>query len=274
MSTGPHVYVLGTNDYELARLRLQQEVWGGVLERFLDRIAIRAGARVLDVGCGPGFALDALRTRAGEQGEVVGLDESPTWRAAAEARIAELGWRNVRFVLGRAEDLQRDARGFDLIFARWVFSFVRDPAGLVARLASALAPGGVLAIQDYNHEGVSLFPPSEGFEAAVRGTRALYASRGGDPWIAGRLPGLLAAAGLEQIALDCDVLCGGPSSPAFRWADAFFPYHSTNMVAAGVLTPVERELFLAEWAARATDRSAIFFSPIVVSIAARKLPAS
>jgi SAM-dependent methyltransferase len=270
MTASPREYVLGTNDYELERLRLQQEVWGGVLERFLDRIGLRPGARILDLGCGPGFALEALRARAGEQGEVIGLDESPTWRAAAEARIAEKGWRNVRFVLGRAEELERDARGFDLVFSRWVFSFVRDPGALVARLARALAPGGLMAIQDYNHEGISLFPPSEGFKAVVRGTRALYASRGGDAWIAARLPGLMAAAGLEVCNLDCDVLCGGPGSPAFRWADAFFPYHSSNMVTAGVITPDERERFLADWSARAADPAAMFFSPIVVSIAARK----
>jgi SAM-dependent methyltransferase len=263
-------YVLGTSGHELERLRLQQEVWSGVLERFLDRLELREGARVLDLGCGPGFALDALRARAGERGEVIGLDESTTWQAAVEERIAERKWRNVRFVLGRAEALATDARGFDLIFSRWMFSFVRDPLALVERLARSLAPGGQLAIQDYNHEGVSLFPPSEGFRAIVRATRALYASRGGDPFVAGKLPGCLRAAGLELTSLDTDVLCGGPNSPAFRWADAFFPYHSEGMVAAGLLTPAERELFLAEWAEHAANPDALFFSPIVVSIAGRR----
>jgi SAM-dependent methyltransferase len=269
-AASPKEYVLGTSSHELERLRLQQEVWSGVLERFLERLELRDGARVLDLGCGPGFALDALRARAGERGEVIGLDESPTWQAAVEQRIAERRWRNVRFVLGRAEELEPDARGFDLIFSRWVFSFVRDPGALIERLARALAPGGTLALQDYNHEGISLFPPSEGFRAIVRATRALYASRGGDAWVAGRLPRFLRAAGFEIRSLDTDVLCGGPGSPAFRWADAFFPYHSAGMVASGVLAPDERERFLAEWAERAADPDSLFFSPIVVSIAAQR----
>jgi len=267
-------YVLGTGGHELARLVLQQEVWGGVTRRFLERVGLRCGARVLDLGCGPGLVLADLRQLVGPQGEVVAFDESPAWRHPVEELVARCGWRNVRFVQGRAQEADLGEQPFDLVFARWVLSFVAEPAALLARLAAALAPGGLLAVQDYNHEGISLFPPSEGFRAVVRGTRALVASRGGDSWIAGRLPALMRSAGLELAQLDADVLCGGPGSPAFRWADAFFPYHSASMVRAGVLAAWERERFLEEWRARSADPAAVFFSPIVVSIAGRRpLPA-
>ena len=77
-----------------------------------------------------------------------------------------------------------------------------------SRFARALRPGGVLAVQDYNHEGVSLFPASAGFLAVIEATRRLYASRGGDTWIAGRLPRLYADAGLEL----CDLRPNVPSN--------------------------------------------------------------
>ena len=41
---------------------------------------------------------------------------------------------------------------YDLIFARWVFLFMPDPAERIAQLAAALRPGGVLAIEDYERE--------------------------------------------------------------------------------------------------------------------------
>jgi hypothetical protein len=151
-----------------------------------------------------------------------------------------------------------------------VLSFLPDVAAVVAKLAVSLRPGGVLAVQDYNHEGISLFPESEGFRAVVRATRALYASKGGDTWVAARLPGLARAAGLEPFELAPHVIAGGPSSPAFQWADAFFPHHSEPMQAAGVLSAAERELFLREWEARKRDPNSVFFSPIVVDFAARK----
>lgn len=262
-------YVLGTDDAELARLAFQHEVWGEVTERLLDQLELAPGARVCDLGCGPGLVLEGLRARVGASGLVLGVDESPRWEELVRARIAASGWRNVRFQRSRLEELALEPGGWDALFARWVLSFPPEPGALLARLARALAPGGRIALLDYNHEGLSLFPESAGFRAVVRATRALYASRGGDVWIAGRLPGLLRAAGLEVEPPRVDVLCGGPDSPAFRWADAFFPHHSAGMVAAGVLSAEERELFLGEWAERRADPDAMFFSPLVVSIVAR-----
>src|SRR5436853_3655529 len=72
-------YVLGTNQDELDRLGFQHEVWGGVTRAFLDRIGVARGWRCLDLGCGPGFVVDDLRQRVGEEGAVVALDESPLW---------------------------------------------------------------------------------------------------------------------------------------------------------------------------------------------------
>lgn len=263
-------YVLGTDERELARLEFQQSVWGGVTERFLDRLAIPPGARCLDVGCGPGFVVESLRARAGDSGEVTALDESPRWMASLSRRAAERGWKNVKLVEGTVESAPLEEGAYDVVFLRWVLSFLERPGDVVRRLAAALRPGGVLAIQDYNHEGVSLFPESDGFRAVVAATRRLYATRHGDPWVAARLPRLFAEAGLEPPELTPNVLCGGPGSPAFRWADLFFVPHSESMVRAGVLREEDRAAFLRDWEERRRDPHAMFFSPIVVDASARK----
>jgi SAM-dependent methyltransferase len=263
-------YVLGANPVELARLTLQQEVWGAMTERFLDRLQVQPGWRVLDLGCGPGLLLESLRRRVGPTGQVDALDESPVWMALLRAKSAERGWTNVRLLHAHIEEARLDEGAYDLVFSRWVMEFLPRPAEKISRLARALKVGGLLALEDYNHEGISLFPESEGFRAVVRATRALWASRGGDMFLAGRLPGFFRAAGLEPLPLETTVLAGGPDSGVFRWADAFFPPHSENMVKAGLLTAAEREQFLREWAERKSDRDALFFSPIVVDAAARR----
>jgi SAM-dependent methyltransferase len=198
------------------------------------------------------------------------LDPSPVWHEALERRAREGGWKNVRLLRARAEDAGLEDGAYDLIFARWLFQFLPDPGALVRHVARALRPGGVLAIQDYDHEGISLFPESAGFRAVVRATRALVASRGGNAFVAGDLPRHLRAAGLAVEPVGATVLCGGPASPAFRWAGSFFVPHSENMVRAGVLTEEERGLFLREWAAREADPDAMFFSPIVAEVAGRR----
>jgi SAM-dependent methyltransferase len=263
-------YVLGTDEAELARLTLQQEVWGPTTEAFLDRVGVPAGARCLDVGCGPGLLVESLRRRVGPRGRVDALDESPAWHAHLERLSRERRWENVSLLRARVEDAALEDGAYDVVLARWVLSFLPHVERVVARLARALAPGGVLVVQDYNHEGVSLFPESEGFRAIVQATRRLYAQGGGNAWVAGRLPRDLRAGGLRLERYDPTVLCGGPTSPAFRWADAFFPLHAERMVARGVLSPEDRDRFLRDWDARRRDPDAVFFSPILVSVSARR----
>ncbi len=263
-------YVLGTSDHELDRLRLQQEVWSEVTAGFLDALGIQEGWRALDLGCGPGLVLEGLRRRVGPAGSVLAVDESERWIRHVEAHIRTQGWRNASALRSRIEELELEDSSFDLVFLRWVLGFLPEPGAVVRRLARLLRAGGVLAVMDYNHEGISLFPRSGGFDAVVRGTRRLYASRGGDTWIMGRIRGLFRAAGLLPDAFQPHVIAGGPSSSAFRWADAFFPFHVDGMVEAGVVTREERAAFLAEWAARRADPDAVFFSPIVVGASARR----
>lgn len=263
-------YVLGTNEKELARLALQQEVWGHVTEAFLDRVRVPAGGRCLDLGCGPGFVVESLRRRVGDSGRVDAFDESPVWHAHLARLAAERRWSNVRLLEARVEDAALEEGAYDLVLARWVLSFLPGVDRLVARLSRSLRPGGVLAVEDYNHEGISLFPESDGFRAVVRATRAMWASRGGDMWIAGRLPGWMRSAGLEVVDTTPTVLCGGPESGVYRWADAFFPAHAGRMVEAGLLTPEERARFDADWAERLGNPDARFFSPILVDVAGRR----
>lgn len=261
--------MLGTHRAELDRLRLQQELWAPVTNRFLDRLKIQPGWRVLDLGCGPGFVTLELRERVGPEGEVVGLDRAEHWLEHLRRAAAERGFDNVTVRNDDATALE-DRDRFDLVFSRWVVSFLPEPQPLIRRLARALAPGGTLAIQDYNHEGVSLFPRSEAFDAAIRATRALYTGGGGDPWIAGRLPALFSRAGLEETVFETTVLCGGPDSPAFRWAHAFFPAFIDTFTERGLMTREERDRFEADWAERRADPTSRFFSPIVVDAAARR----
>jgi SAM-dependent methyltransferase len=266
-------YPLGTSDQELERLTFQHEVWGPVTRAFLARIGVGRGARVLDLGCGPGLVTFDLAELVGPRGEVVALDESARWIEHVERELEQRRLPNVRTLRARIQEVELAPESFDFVITRWVLSFLPDPASVVSRIARALKPGGVFAIEDYNHEGVSVFPESEGFRAIVRATRAMYTQSGGDVWVAARAPAIFRAAGLETISIVPNVLCGGPDSPVFRWAGLFFPHFSGAMEAKGLLTSAERTRFLAEWAAREADPAAMFFSPVVVDAAARRLRA-
>ncbi|MBL8857773.1 MAG: methyltransferase domain-containing protein [Planctomycetes bacterium] len=263
-------YPLGTTDLELERLDFQHAVWGGHTRAFFDRLRIGTGARVLDLGCGTGAVTYELAERVGTSGSVTAIDESPRWIEHVEREIERRGLRNVSVQRSRIEDLNLPVETFDVVFARWVFSFLSEPDAVARTLARALVPGGVLMIQDYNHEGISVFPESDAFRAVVRATRATYAQAGGDAWVAGRVARIFVNADLDLVDLQANALCGGPSSPVFRWADAFFPHFSGVMEANGTLSATDRAQFLSDWQTRKRDPDALFFSPLVVDAAGRK----
>jgi SAM-dependent methyltransferase len=262
-------YLLGVSEDELDRLRFQHEVWRPVTGAFLDRLGIPKGARCLDVGAGPGFVSTDLCDRVGPSGEVTALEPSPFFLDHLKARATAEGRNNLRCVLGKVEDAALPPRSFDLIFVRWVIAFVADAEGFLARLVPALRPGGILAIQDYYYEGLSLFPRGGAFDGAADAVRSYYRSVGGDPYVTGRLPSLFRRSGLELIDFSPHSLAGGPGSGVMEWGHRFFGRHLHTMVEKGILSPESGRAMLADWNSHRENPDALFFSPLVIDAAGR-----
>lgn len=105
----------------------------------LERAAIKAGERVLDVGCGCGETTLML---AEHGAEVTGIDISRPMLARARERAA--GRAGVSFREADAA-LEPFEPVHDLLFSRFGLMFFDDPHAAFANLRRALAPGGRLA---------------------------------------------------------------------------------------------------------------------------------
>jgi len=106
--------------------------------RALQHHLPRAG-RALDVGCGPGLFLDALRA---EGWEIAGVEPSARARAAAQAR---LGAGVVQ--PGTLADARFAPTSFDLVTFWDVLEHVPDPLAALRAARELLAPGGRLVIE-------------------------------------------------------------------------------------------------------------------------------
>jgi len=103
-----------------------------------------AGMRVLEIGCGPGVALQMCLNREGVS--AMGIDHSALMILHARRRNAK-SIRRGHLVLaqGTIEDTPAESSEFDAIFSINLIQFV-DADEFAQRAASLLKPGGVLAV--------------------------------------------------------------------------------------------------------------------------------
>ncbi len=103
----------------------------------LDAAGIAAGARVLDLCCGPGFAA----AEASARGAVAtGVDFSPTMLAEARARFP-----GIAFEPGDAEALPFADGCFDAVVSNFGVHHVPRPALALSEVHRVLQPGGAFA---------------------------------------------------------------------------------------------------------------------------------
>jgi SAM-dependent methyltransferase len=123
---------------------------GFMTERLLVDAGIRAGMRVLDVGCGRGDVSLLVARLVGEGGQVVGVDRDVQALAAARERAHEPGCARVVFVEGDLGDFSPEHGPFDAVVGRRVLMYLPDAAESLRRLARALRPGGLVAFQEHD----------------------------------------------------------------------------------------------------------------------------
>lgn len=168
-------------------------------------LGLGPGARVLDVGCGPGAATVAAEEAVGPGGLVVGVEPSLPMLRRARAR----GVGSV--VAGAAPGLPFPDRTFDAVVASLVLSHLQPFEAALDDLVRVVAPGGVL--------GATAWTEGEGgpnpvyrlwgeMAASLVGRDALGAAARTvvphEAWLGhpARLTAALAAAGLDGVRLE------------------------------------------------------------------------
>jgi demethylmenaquinone methyltransferase/2-methoxy-6-polyprenyl-1,4-benzoquinol methylase len=141
-ATAPPSRPLSRERYEQAATTYDADTASGSAyrDRAVRALAPRPGETILDVGCGTGLNLLALREAVGAEGRVVGIDLSPEMLAQARARIAAHGWRNVVLVEAAVEDVHLSVRA-DAALLCGTHDVMRSPAAL-DRVLHHLRPGG------------------------------------------------------------------------------------------------------------------------------------
>jgi SAM-dependent methyltransferase len=114
----------------------------------LDRVGLRPGERVLELGPGPGaFTVDAAQ-RVEPEGRLVVVDIQPEMIAQVERRVRAAGLANIEVHVASAYDLPLADASVDRAFLITVLPEIPDRARALAELRRVLKPGGVLSITE------------------------------------------------------------------------------------------------------------------------------
>jgi trans-aconitate 2-methyltransferase len=143
---------------------------------FVDLVALirpLPGMRIVDLGCGTGRLTRRLHDQL-QAAATLGLDRSPRMLAEANRDCAT---DRVRFEERDIDTFPADSDRFDLVFSHAALHWVDDHVRLFARLASALTPGGQIAVQmpamhaDPSHLTAAGLCDVEPFRSALDGWR-------------------------------------------------------------------------------------------------------
>jgi phosphatidylethanolamine/phosphatidyl-N-methylethanolamine N-methyltransferase len=111
----------------------------------IDRMGIRPGDRVLEVGVGTGINVSLYPSYC----SVTGVDFSSSMLEKARERVARKGVRNVRLLEMDAANMKFADDSFDIVYAPYVISVVPDPVAVTREMHRVCRPGGRIVILNH-----------------------------------------------------------------------------------------------------------------------------
>lgn len=265
-------YVLGTDDAELERLGFQHQLWSHIAHRLWMRAGFQPGQRLIDLGCGPGFASFDLSQLVGTSGSVLAIDASPRYLEFVKSQGAPRGGGAIETLQADAQKLPLDEACADGAFTRWVLSFTPKPERVVAGVAKALKPGACWVVQDYVDWPALFWAPLSTTVPTLRGAiMRHYDSVGADYRIGQKLPAMMERAGMRVRHIEPIVEAVRPGTALWQWPMTFFRIFLPKIVEAGNLAEADMKAILTELEALELEPGAFFWIPPMVGIIAEKL---
>jgi SAM-dependent methyltransferase len=156
-ATNRQAYVFNNADHEAAnQLRVLAEILDTHSISILSEVGVGSGQQWLDAGAGLGTISQFLSTAVGPDGRVTALDIDP--------RHIQPG-PNIRVVADDIRDATFTSGSFDGVHVRLLTMHLADPGKILAMLADALRPDGVLVVSEWDCEWRDLVRASPGRQA-------------------------------------------------------------------------------------------------------------
>ena len=224
--------------------------------KILSRVMHPATSALFErVGVGSGM-------RVGPAGQVVGVDLDDVKLDLARKEAEANRTRGVEFRRGDVTELSGEP-AFDLLYARFLLTHLKDPLGALKKWSSMLRPGGIILCEDIDFSGYFCHPSSPSHRRYVELYTQTVQSKGADPDIGPRLPSLLAAAGFFRLGLNV-VQPVGVAGEVKLLPALTMKTIGDAVIAENHARPEEVEKLVADLFAMASDSTTVMGFPRVV----------
>ena len=230
------VFATGPFQLEYERLTCLTEELDPSTVRRISALDPRDDWNCLELGAGTGTVARWMATRC-SRGRVTAADIDLRF-------LADLREPNVDVV---RHDLTSDdfpAGTFDLIHSRYVLVHLRDRDRVLARMASWLAPGGWLLIEEPAHFPVESAPDSTYRDVFLAHLELLGERAGTDANWSRRLPGMVGRLGLVDVGVDAVCSVVGAGRPMSRFFAYVMRHLAADLTARGQVTQGQVDRFV------------------------------
>jgi len=158
---------------------------------------LKPGMKVLDVGCGTGAISKDIAKIVGENGKVIGIDNTENFIVSGKESYKNV--TNLELIHVDLFDFNPEEK-FDLIVSARVLQWLSTPKEALVKMKSLLKPNGQISILDYNHTNLTWCPsPPESMQAFYNTFLKWRQDAGMNNRIGEDLPNLLKEAGFHSV---------------------------------------------------------------------------
>ena len=191
---------------ELERLYHQASSLLDVERQLWTELNIRAGQKILDVGCGSGITTRELAKQFCSS-KIVGLDISRALLEKAGLYADETidnqeiyqKKQNLEFEEGSVYDLPFSNHSFDIVYSRLLFQHLNEPSEALSNIWRVLKPGGQICIVDVDKGWSGFYPEPDTSSVLDRAVIERQLAKCCDPWVGRKLGYYLKSAGFTRV---------------------------------------------------------------------------
>lgn len=180
-------------------IRLDVKTRGGAVREQAVWAGLKPGMRVADLGCGSGKTTFNLHKIS--KGETVGVDIAPQRVAYAKENYSS---NTTLFMCRDIRDPLDDLGTFDFVWVRFVLEYYKHESfDIVRNISRILKPGGILLLQDLDHNCLNHYGMSRPLATALSGVmKTLEKKAGFDPFVGKKLYSFLYDLEFEDIEMN------------------------------------------------------------------------